>query len=654
MVKVLFSFLTTIIAAQCFASPTIDDYGSLPNTSMMSVSPNGNIVAFRDVQNGQDILKVISLSEKKMLPGLNLADIQPKSIRFANDDIVYLQAASFGRVSGFRGKFESSTGFAFNIKTNEIRQLLVPGKDSVYPGQTGLGAVVGFTPKRDSVLMPAFVGTDELILGKPLDPNYSLLKVSVDKRKRPKIEAAGSTDSIDFFVDGDGSLVAEERYDHRNNRHSIWAMKDGALKEIFSETVEIRRKAWVGLTRDLGSLVFLETNRETGRSDYFLLNLRSGKITPSKMGKSDADIEAVVSNNNRVVHGVRYSGFSPSYHFFDPKLDARVKKILAGFPEQSTWIVDQTPDWKSIVVYVEGSSYAGDYYLIGEDNKPVFLTSSRKNIGQEHVNPIGKITITARDGLKVPTLLTIPKSHLADMKNLPAVVYPHGGPRSYDRIEFDYFAQALASQGYMVIQPQFRGSSGFGVEHANAGNGEWGGKMQDDITDTVKSLEQKGIIDPRKVCILGLSYGGYAALAGGAFTPELYQCIVSINGVAQLDDMYQYDKFEHGTYHDSVAFWEKQFAANKEGEIDKAGMKERSPAEHAQNFMAPVMLIHSENDKVVPLKQSSLMKRMLQKHDKQVELVKLDGDNHYLENNDSRRAALEAAINFINAHLRPD
>src|SRR5690606_2594566 len=162
----------------------------------------------------------------------------------------------------------------------------------------------------------------------------------------------------------------------------------------------------------------------------------------------------------RVVHGVRYTGFSPPYKFFDPKLGARVQKILAEFPEQSIWIIDQTPDWKQLAVYVEGSSYVGDSFLLGENREPPFLTSRRNHNGPEHMNPIGKTTINARDELPIPTLLTIPKSRVSTMKNLPAVVLPHGGPRSYDRIEFDYFAQALASQGYMVIQPQFRGSSG--------------------------------------------------------------------------------------------------------------------------------------------------------------------------------------------------
>src|SRR5690606_6110549 len=138
------------------------------------------------------------------------------------------------------------------------------------------------------------------------------------------------------------------------------------------------------------------------------------------------------------------------------------------------------------------------------------------------------------------------------------------------------------------------------------------------------------------------SYGGYAALAGGAFTPDLYKCIVSINGVADLASMYQYAKYEHGSRHESVSYWEMQFAANENGEVDKKEMKARSPESHAEKFAAPVLLIHGENDAVVPFKQSETMRSALRKHKKQVSLVKLKGDNHHLQNNETRIAALEA------------
>lgn len=654
MPKILLTLpLLFTLWATCWASPTLDDYGSLPTVSMLSVSPDGNTVAFRRVQDGRDILNVISLSEKKALPGLDLGEIQPKSIRFLSNNSIFLQASTFGRVSGFRGKFETSTGFAFDIKNNRVRQLLVPGEGSIYPGQVGLGQIVGLSKDRKHVLMPAFIGTTDLVLGKPVDPNYSLVQVRVDKRSRPKRVAAGSVYSTDFFVDKEGSLIAEERYDQRRNHHSVWAMKDGRLQEVLSETTDIRTKSWVGLTPDARSLVFLDTNEDTGRSDYYEFEIATGKITGGGFGREDADIESVITDINRIVHGVRYSGFTPSYKFFDAKLDQRIHGILAQYPEQSVWIVDQSQDWKHIVVYVTGSNFAGNYYLVSENEKPILLTRSRPNIADEDIHPIGKTTITARDGLAIPTLLIIPTQHLSNMKNLPAVIFPHGGPRSYDRIEFDFFAQALAAEGYMVVQPQFRGSSGFGIKHAIAGNGEWGGKMQEDITDTVNALSEKGLIDPSRVCIAGMSYGGYAALMGGALTPSLYKCVVSINGVTNLPGLYQYDKFEHGHNHDVVTYMEKQFAANAAGEIDKATMKARSPDTHADAFTAPVLLIHSENDKIVPFKQSSAMNSVLKRKKKQVELVKLKGDSHHLENNETRLKALESTIKFINAHLKP-
>src|SRR5690606_18811888 len=111
------------------------------------------------------------------------------------------------------------------------------------------------------------------------------------------------------------------------------------------------------------------------------------------------------------------------YYFFDAQLNSRIAKILELFSDQSVWIVDQTPDWKNIVVYVEGSSFVGDFYFVGSNNEPTFLASSRQNISHESVNPIGKLTLVARDGLHIPTLLTIPQSAMTNMKNLPAVIY---------------------------------------------------------------------------------------------------------------------------------------------------------------------------------------------------------------------------------------
>lgn len=215
MLRATFLSFAFLVSAISVAAPTTKDYGSLPNTSMMSISPNGKAIAFRSVQDEKDVLRIMSLADKKVVSGLDLTKIQPKSIIFANNDSVYLQASEFGRVAGFRGKFESSTGFALDIKTNKVRQLLIPGEHAVYPGQIGLGQVIGFTKDRKYALMPAFVGSTDLVLGKPVAPNYSVLKVNLDKRAHHKRTGAGSLHSVDFFVDDEGTLVAEERYNHK-------------------------------------------------------------------------------------------------------------------------------------------------------------------------------------------------------------------------------------------------------------------------------------------------------------------------------------------------------------------------------------------------------------------------------------------------------
>jgi dipeptidyl aminopeptidase/acylaminoacyl peptidase len=641
--------LTINMSISAWAAPSLKDYGALPTTSMIAVSPNGKLVALRKVADGKDIITVFSQEEQKVISGLDIASIQPQQIFFLNDQQLYLFASQNQRVDGFRGKFDTSSGFVFDIKTQEVKQLLIPGQNDVYPGQTGLGNIVGISKDGQSVFIPAYLGKADLILGQNYVPNKGVIKANLKSRVKHKVFNSGSLYSKNFFIGQNDDLLAEERYDERNNMHSLWSNKTGKLKEIFNQETKIRTKDFVGISPDYESLVFIETNPKTNFQDYYLLHLTTGEISLAGFGRDDASVEDTIVDSNRKVYGVRYSGFTPSYKFFDSALNDRMNKILEQFPDQAVWLQDQSPDWKHIVVKVEGSDYPGTYYLFSEGAKPLFLTSSRPGIKSEDLNPIGKVTYISRDGLKIPTLITIPQDKTTAIKNLPAVIYPHGGPRDYDRIEFDFFAQALAAQGYLVIQPQFRGSSGFGANHALAGNGEWGKKMQNDLTDAVKFFSSKGYIDPNKVCILGGSYGGYAALAGGAFTPELYKCVVSINGVSDAKALLQWDRHNSNHYSELVDYMEKQFA---DDEVENKELAAISPVNHAAQFTAPVLLIHAEDDKRVPYRQSTAMESALEKAKKSVRLVKLKGDNHYLQESETRLQALEETVKFINQHLK--
>ena len=265
------------------------------------------------------------------------------------------------------------------------------------------------------------------------------------------------------------------------------------------------------------------------------------------------------------------------------------------------------------------------------------------------MHPIAKLTVKARDELTIPTLLTIPRASVTNMKNLPAVMLPHGGPRAYDQIGFDWLAQSLANEGYLVIQPQFRGSAGFGYQHYRAGLGEWGGKMQDDLTDALNFLVNKGYVDKNKVCIAGGSYGGYAALLAGALTPDQYRCVISINGISHLSDFIKDDREKFGRYSPVLRYWENFMS--KDG-LKGDALKPISPYFLAENYTAPVLLIHGVNDMRVKHTQSKMMAASLKKAEKSVRLIKLEDENHHLVTDKARLQTVQSVVDFVNKHLK--
>ena len=177
-----------------------------------------------------------------------------------------------------------------------------------------------------------------------------------------------------------------------------------------------------------------------------------------------------------------------------------------------------------------------------------------------------EITYKARDGFDIQAIVTGPPYwNPGEGAPLPALILPHGGPASYDRFGFDWMAQYFANRGYLVLQPNFRGSTGFGRAFQDAGRGEWGGKMQDDITDGVKALVSAKMIDPDRICIVGASYGGYAALAGGAYTPELYKCVIAISPISDLNQHGQSISMKYGRDSESYRSWRESIGDGRRG-----------------------------------------------------------------------------------------
>jgi len=638
MLRVIFACLVVTLGCTSLAKSkqlTVEDYAKLPQISLFSVSPSGKRIAYRNTDDKRDMLWITELASNKVLRGVDISDANPNHIHFVDENRIILTASKNSRLLGYKGRHDVSVAFSYNIKTNKLFQMLRAG-EGIFSGQANLGSIVGISPDKGYVYMLAWAN--------PLD--NSLLKVSIDKRKWPKVHKKGNGDTIDFFVNSDGDVIAREKYDNRRNLHTLEALQKNHWVKIFQVEAETIRIGFDGVTPDAKSLVLRKQDANTGHWAYHTISLQDGSISKPIFERADRSVEAVLTDINRVVQGVRYSGFKPSYEFFDDTLNQRMAGIDAALPDNAMRIVSHTPDWSTILFYLTGTDSAGEYFRY-HNGQLHMLAKARKNITTDKVNPVTITEYQARDGLTIPTLLTTPVAKAA--KNLPAIMLPHGGPESYDRLNFDWLAQAFANEGYVVIQPQFRGSSGFGLAHTLKGHGEWGRKMQDDLTDAVDFFATKGVIDPNRVCIVGASYGGYAALAGATFTPDVYQCAVSINGVSDVERMLKTDKRQYGSDHWVVAYWEKLL---KDGNFDDDHLEAISPINSVKSINIPVLMLHGEHDTVVHPRQSRNMFDEMEAQHKDVKYIELEGGDHYLSVAKKRIAAMNVISGFVNQHLQ--
>lgn len=610
----------------------VEAFGKLPEKSTFILSPSGNRMAYRDTKGGKDIITVVDIAENEIVDAVNVSSVKPNSLYFVGDDRLIMLVTQNKKLPGFKGRHDISAAFSYDLETRKLFQLLTLGK-GIYLGQSQIGRIVGISTDQKYAYMPAYGDANIL----------NLYRVRLDKSATPRIHKRGSHGIIDYFMDGD-EVIARERFDNKSNKHVIHSYITGEQVEIFKNETEIPNNSFVGLTPDKQHLVMTDMG-ESGRWEYYTLSLTDGTIEGPLFSKEDRDVELAMTDSERIVHGVQYSGFKPTYEFFDKKLNARIKGINQALPEFTSKIQSYTPDWKKIILHSFSAENSGSYIMYSNGGLSL-VTAERPEITAQHVNEVIEYKYQARDGLTIPTLLTLPRNK--EVKDLPAILLPHGGPESYDRIGFDFMAQYFAHKGYLVIQPQFRGSTGFGIQHRLKGRGQWGKTMQDDLTDAVKALAKDGKITAQNVCIVGGSYGGYAALAGATLTPDVYKCAISLNGVSDLDAMMKTERSNYGSNHWVVAYWDKVMA---NGNYKRNYLESVSPINYVSDIKIPVLLIHGEYDEIVPFKQSKNMYEEMKDEDKDVTFIELNNGDHFLSTAENRIKAMKAMSEFLEQHL---
>jgi dipeptidyl aminopeptidase/acylaminoacyl peptidase len=330
----------------------------------------------------------------------------------------------------------------------------------------------------------------------------------------------------------------------------------------------------------------------------------------------------------------------------DKAWEADYKHLQKQLPGKEISFPSSTKDEKLILVYANADTDPGASYLYDRTTKKLTLQyQAREKLNRAHLAPMKAVKYPSSDGMEIPAFLTLPKG--VEAKNLPAIIVPHGGPWYRDSWGYNSFAQFLANRGYAVLQPNFRGSTGYGKKFIDAGNKQWGDKMQDDITWGAKYLIAQGIADPKKIGIMGGSYGGYATLAGVTFTPDVYAAAVSIVGPSNLITLLE----SIPPYWEPIRklFYERMGDPNTaEG---KAQLLRQSPLTHAAKIKTPLLVIQGANDPRVTKRESDQIVIALRDRGFPVEYLVAPDEGHGFSRPENNMAMFATSEKFLAKYL---
>jgi len=507
----------------------------------------------------------------------------------------------------------------------------------------GLDRVVGRVPgSATQVLMPAWTGH-----------NYNLFRVDVESGAATQI-ARGRTGTFAWRVD-DGRPAL--RYDHNESGTTVRVYgHSGAADEDWSLIAQYARVhsdvldwEYAGDAPGPGR-IFVRTRKDgADTANIYPFDMATKALGAPLGGVHDYDLYRVFSIGEQFA-GVSYFADTLTYALTDQKLQKHLEGVQRYFKgEASVFVRGIDRAASRLLLEVVGPRAPRDYYLYDIAHAKLdFLISARDWLEPERLARIEVRRPRMRDGTTITSYLTRPND--APAGPLPLVVMPHGGPESRDTVDFDAMAQAFAAQGWLVLQPNFRGSSGYGRRFAEAGHRQWARRMQDDVTDAVNDLVQQGIADRRRIVIYGASYGGYAALAGAVVTPDLYRAAVSLAGVSDLDSFLNYTRRKGGADSAQYEHWTTLIG---DSETDAAAIGAASPRQHAAEIRIPILLMHGTADETVPIAQSRMMKQALDAAGKSVRLVVFEGEDHSDWYPENLRRQAEEAIAFFRPHLSP-
>ncbi len=513
--RVLVLSLATLAFAQTAAAqaPPVEAFGRLPSVSDAAISPDGSRLALAYQPADQSFVRVIDLDrgegiysaaigEQSTLHDVDWVDDQRVSFllrrTFRPDQVLPTNVRYVGaprRVDFYRhGVADVTTRRTQLLTTNEDDPWQDQGAALIAPiaGDPGFARMIGRAPgiqTRHETLYRVNLSSGGVRVAAPRGVNR---------------------ETVDFLLDENGAVIARVDIDDAANRSRVYVY-DGETPRLLRDEVTDTGDpiALKGLLAD-GRIAAMDWDAQ---EEFWVLYAIDRATGASEIiyRRDGASLDgAIIDPWTRRVIGVTWTNTESEQHFFEPQLEQIHQTVRANFPLGSASLLNWSNDRRRIVVYGERGLDGGAYYVY----TPATQAFDRVGFRYPELSGVDSgerqaLTYRARDGVRIPAYLTLPPGREA--RNLPLIVLVHGGPASRDTLDFHYWAAFLASRGYAVLQPNFRGSSGYGASWQRAGWRQWGGLMQTDVEDGIGPLSRAGIIDPSRVCIVGASYGGYAA-----------------------------------------------------------------------------------------------------------------------------------------------
>ncbi|WP_313439198.1 S9 family peptidase [Novosphingobium sp.] len=619
--------------------PPLDAYGELPQMEDAALSPDGTSIASVVHTNGAR--RVVVLKNGEVVLNGSSGDTKVRSIEWADNDTVLLTNSATVPMFGFAAaKYEMSGTIILPLRPGNESGLVfgkTKGIAKTTRGRYGIRTIDGRTVGYFGGIALDVDGFNT----RWRHGRTTLYAVDIaTNRARIVAQPAAEDHYRDWLIDRAGNVAAFLDVSRNNGVWKITSPKGAELARGVDPTGDV---SLVSFAKD-GSAVIYGIEDEDGAAHWYEAPLAGGE---AREIMNEVGIERLfVDRNSGDMIGYRTLGETPKTVMDNPVYQSAITRIFKAFAGREAHLIDWTPDFSNVLVRTTGNKDSGTWYLVDVRAKRADpIGNERPAIAPEQVGAISTVDYKAQDGLDMDGVLTLPPGREA--KNLPVILLPHGGPAAHDKAEFDWWAQAFASRGYAVFQPNFRGSTGRSDAFRHAGNGQWGRKMQTDISDGLAELTKRGLVDPKRACIVGASYGGYAALAGVTLQQGLYRCAVSVAGVTDLKLMYATDLRESG---DS-----KMLSKSLREQLgDPKLYDEVSPRRFAARSDAPVMLIHGKDDTVVGYKQSLVMADALKDAGKPYELVTLPGEDHWLSREETRKKMLSEAVRFVQKHNPAD